>query len=111
MKKRTKIILCVITLIVLLGTIFGVIDYSRIKNGNKPLFMLKQYDKNGVEINYYGLGYKASGILTYSDSYRIESVRFGSWFYTWNINTCEKCIKVEYEKTSDYTELNDVYYR
>jgi len=33
--------------------------------------------RNGVEISGYGLGwYKASGTLTCSDSYRIESVRF-----------------------------------
>lgn len=90
MKKRNKIILCIVLGIIILGTIFGIVDYSRIRNGEKPLFMVKQYDKNGVQINYYGLGYKASGTLVYSTEYQISSVRFGLWFYSWEIEDTKK---------------------
>lgn len=67
MKKVVKVILIVIASIVLLGAIFGTVDYIRAKNGKKPIFIYRSvniydvgiYDENSLTITeYYSLGYK-----------------------------------------------------
>lgn len=61
MKKVIKIILIVIASIVLLGAIFGTVDYIRAKNGKKPMFAYRNVNVNDegyfVATEYYGLGY------------------------------------------------------
>jgi hypothetical protein len=62
MKKVIKIILITITSIVLLGTIFAVVDYIRAKNGENPIFIYRSNNINSegyfIATEYYGLGYK-----------------------------------------------------
>lgn len=62
MKKTIKIILIIIASIVLLGTIFGTVDYIRAINGKKPIFIYRNgniYKESNLTITeYYGLGYK-----------------------------------------------------
>lgn len=62
MKKVIKIILVIIILIVVLCAIFGAVDYSRAKNGKKPIFIFRNESIGSkdeiVATAYYGLGYK-----------------------------------------------------
>lgn len=68
MKTRTKRILItsiVIASIVVLLTIFGVIDYNKALNGKKPIFIYHtakvfNVESNIESINYYGIGYMVS---------------------------------------------------
>lgn len=56
MKKNLFIVICSV---ILLGVIFGIVDYNRIKNGEMPIFVIAQHDKSGPELerhcesNYY----------------------------------------------------------
>ena len=61
MKKVIKIILIVIASIVILGALFGTVDYIRAKNGKKPIFTYRNTNINSegyfIATEYYGLGY------------------------------------------------------
>ena len=88
LKKRTKIILIITVLIVLLGTVLGIIDYNRIKNGYSPLFMIRVSGTQNPQMNYLGLGYRMSRETNASPKEPINSsiwLRFGFWFFTWNV--------------------------
>lgn len=85
MKKNLFIVICSV---ILLGVIFVIVDYNRIKNGEMPIFVIAQHDKSGPEINYYGLGYKVvrnPGVSYKEPIYADNYVEFGLWFYTWKI--------------------------
>lgn len=74
MKKIIKVILIVVASLVLLATIFGIVDYTRAKNGKKPIFTFlwfsvntfdveivgqeNSYSKGGISTIYSGLAYK-----------------------------------------------------
>lgn len=109
MKKKTKCIIIIITLIVLLGTISGLIDYNRVKQNKKPLFMVSlRNDKD--PLNYIGLGYRMQRFTGLSPKQKLSSdvwVKFGSWFYTKEIKYKSlKEINPETDNSSAASENN-----
>ncbi len=82
-KKQTKkVVTIVISSIILISTVFAIIDYNQIKDEKMPIFMILVDAKDEAE--YVGLGYRFSlyngvshklGIIQNSEYY------FGSWFY------------------------------
>lgn len=87
-KLNFKVLLVIFLSIIILGILFGIIDYNRIKSGEMPIFVIAEHDKSGPEINYYGLGYKVvrnPGVSHKEQIYIDNYVKFGLWFYTWKI--------------------------
>lgn len=90
-KKRNKIILIIsitVVSIVLLCSIFGIIDYNRVENGKKPIFtfhsVVVSAEDRVIVTEYYGLGYK---IATFSS---VEKPRFLPLYlgsYAWFIGS------------------------
>jgi hypothetical protein len=68
MKKRNKVILItsiVVASIIILVTIFGIVDYNRALDGKKPIFIyhtskVKNLEANIESVDYYGIGYRVS---------------------------------------------------
>ena len=77
MKKVIKIFLILISLIVLLGTILGMVDYVRVKNNQKPIFIL-HISKDGYR--HYGLGYA----VWINDNCEGDYDNFGLFFSTFS---------------------------
>jgi hypothetical protein len=88
MKTVIKIFLIVIAMIVISGTIFGIIDYNRAKNGKEPIFIYRNYifhNKGQVTVTeYYGLGYK---IVMFSSNEKPKFLLFGLGTYAWFIGS------------------------
>ncbi|MDD2490436.1 MAG: hypothetical protein PHY26_04220 [Bacilli bacterium] len=76
-KKRSKFVLIIIASIVILGVIFGTIDYIRAMNGKKPIFIYRTVNSTSIDVVkaiefddtalsnkegaiYYGIGYNVS---------------------------------------------------
>ena len=78
MKKY--IILVIITLIVLVAT-FALIDYTKVKNNEEPIFCMytSQYDDGGTT-EYFGLGYK---IIDFNTLFGFDEVKIGTWFISY----------------------------
>lgn len=80
MRKIVKIVVLSISLLVTLGCMFCIIDYSRIENGKAPILSIhilkdKYYPNMGI---YYGLGYtivkcpeSKIGVEEYSKEYEL----------------------------------------
>lgn len=73
----------------LLGTIFGTVDYIRATNGKKPIFKYRSinvydvYNEGELTITeYYGLGYK---IVMFSSDEKPKFLLFGLGTYAWFI--------------------------
>lgn len=88
-KTKKKIIFIIIIFIFLLGLIFGISDYSNIKYGKHPNFMIRITDGSKTTHYYIGLGYmmeRKVGVSykepLISDTY----VRFGILFFDWNVD-------------------------
>lgn len=99
-KTLNKILIISFSMIFLLGVLFGLVDYYRIKANKNPLFaiMVVQY-KDGGSKEYFGLGYK---IIRCHNLNGDNSNNMG--FYNLNINTT--CISSSdiyslYRKTID----------
>lgn len=83
MKKRVKILLFGIASIILLGTIFGIIDYNRVINNQKPLFMVSLRNRQDP-LNYIGLGYRMERFTGVSHKQPLSNdswVKLGTWIY------------------------------
>jgi len=86
MRKRNKITLIVLASVVLIATIFGIVDYNRTKANKKPLFAIPFLTyKDGNSLEFMGIGYK---IVRCNTDVGDRSRHFG--FY--NINVENKCI-------------------
>ncbi|MEG2609977.1 MAG: hypothetical protein RSA91_04820 [Bacilli bacterium] len=111
MKK--KIIIVIVTL-VFLGIVFYIVDYSRIKAGMKPLFMIAELNKEGPTVNYIGLGYRLE--RTPSISYKEElymdaQVKFGSLFWTKKININKPMIDYLYTLKPTFNKSKEQLYK
>lgn len=61
MQKVLKILLVILIIIIILGVLFFLVDYTRTKKGEKPIFCISNpagIYKDGGTIEYYGIGYK-----------------------------------------------------
>jgi hypothetical protein len=85
MKKKLIIAVCMIAL---LGLALGIIDYYRIRKDKTPLFMIRVTDGRTEKDSYLGFGYKMERIVGVSSTQPLSqsiSIKFGLWFYTWDI--------------------------
>ena len=85
-----KIIFLTVFFLMLLGAIFGIIDYGRVKNNEMPLFTIKvPHSYSQQKINYIGLGYRLQRSIGVSPKEPLSHnlhVKFGLWLYTWKID-------------------------
>lgn len=95
MKRGLKIISCVLGIVIILGLIFWVVDYTRVKNGKNPIFCIRNpagIYMDGGTIEYFGLGYKVIDFHTLAG---FDDIKIGTWLMDYN--DFEKEMK-EYEK-------------
>ena len=80
MKKGIKIFLIVLGVIIILGLIFFGVDYNRVKNGDNPIFCIRNLAgiiMDGGTIEYFGLGYK---VIDFNMLNGYDEIKIGSWF-------------------------------
>jgi hypothetical protein len=59
LNNKKKLLLIAVGVVFLISTIFGVVDYNRVKYDQKPLFIIYSNKfLDGGTVEYYGLGYK-----------------------------------------------------
>jgi len=78
MKKIIRMILIIIAIIIILGVIFYIIDYNRVKTNKKPIFCILNQEVNdgGTKI-YLGLGYK---VIDFNTLTGFNKKKIGSYF-------------------------------
>ena len=84
MKRGLKIIGCVLGIVIILGLIFFVVDYTRVKNGKNPIFCIRNLAgiyMDGGTIEYFGLGYKVIDFHTLAG---YDDIKIGTWFMNYN---------------------------
>ena len=80
MKKKIKILLIVLGVIIILGLIFFVVDYNRVKSKEKPIFCIHNpagVINDGGTVEYFGLGYK---VIDFNMLNGYDEMKIGSWF-------------------------------
>jgi hypothetical protein len=109
MKKMKRIFLVVIGIIGLLCITFGIIDYKRVRSGDRPLFMIRISDDSEYFQHYVGLGYRLVREVNVSyrePLYLDDEIRFGLWTFTWKL-TNYSCIDYVYTiKTNETNKCN-----
>lgn len=103
MKRFLKSLLGLIITLIILGTVFCIIDTSLVKEAKTPVFSIKKNEKNITDgAKYIGLGYK---LYTYKNKHDMI-VKKGLWFTDFKEDEKEydKIIK---EKEDTKEELNN----
>ena len=80
MKKGIKIFLIALGIIIILGLIFFGVDYNRVKNGENPIFCIRNLAgiyMDGGTVEYFGLGYK---VIDFNMLNGYDEIKIGSWF-------------------------------
>ena len=101
MKKILKVVVGILGIIVVLGIVFFMVDYNRVKNQEKPIFCIKDPAgaiMDGGTIEYFGLGYK---VIDFHIIAGFDDIKIGTWFMDYNdfeeeIKAYEKNIKKIY---------------
>ena len=105
MKKLLKVVGLILVILIILGIIFFIIDYSRVKNNETPLFcILKDEANDGGTKIYLGLGYKVIDFHTLAE---YDDIKIGSWFMDYNdfeeeMKEYEKEFEEELNKNKEY---------
>ena len=84
MKKILKVVAGILGIIVVLGIVFFMVDYNRVKNQEKPIFCIKSPAggiMDGGTIEYFGLGYKVIDFHTIAG---FDNIKIGTWFMDYN---------------------------
>mgnify|MGYP000487234262 CR=1 FL=1 len=84
MKIFLKVIGGILGIIVVLGIVFFVVDYNRVKNQEKPIFCIQNTAgmlADGGTIEYFGLGYKVIDFHTIAG---FDDIKIGTWFMDYN---------------------------
>ena len=76
MKKTLKIFLSIIIVLILISTIFGIIDRNRTKQGKEPIFCINQ--SGGSTILYIGPGYVIDGAWDDNPG-GLENTKISTW--------------------------------
>ena len=108
MKKVLKIILIIIAILIVLAIAFFLVDASRAKNGEKPIFcMLKDEVNDGGTKIYLGLGYKVIHFHTLNG---FNKVKIGTWLMDYDDfkEEIEENINQQPESNLKYKPLEDV---
>lgn len=88
-KEKKKNIWLVVFVLLIISIILGTIDYTRIKYGEDPIFMIR-ITKGDKQIHHYlGFGYRVErkvGVSYHQPFVNSEYVRFGPWIFTSNVD-------------------------
>jgi len=109
MKKFFKIIGVILAIIVVLGIIFFIVDYSRVKKQERPIFcILKDEANDGGTKIYLGLGYK---IIDFHTLAGFDDIRIGTWFIDYDdfeeeMKMYETKYEEEFKKNNENKENN-----
>lgn len=104
MKKSLKVIGIVLSVIIILGIVFFVVDYNRVQKQEKPIFCIQNpagIISDGGTIEYFGLGYK---IIDFHTLAGFDDIKIGTWFMDYNDFDDE--IK-EYEEKNELKTSNN----
>ena len=80
MKKGIKIFFIALGIIIILGLIFFGVDYNRVKNGDNPIFCIRNLAgiyMDGGTVEYFGFGYK---VIDFNMLNGYDEIKIGSWF-------------------------------
>lgn len=103
MKRFLKSLLGLIITLIILGTVFCIIDTSLVKEAKTPVFSIKKNEKNLTDgAKYVGLGYK---LYTYKNKHDMI-VKKGLWFTDFKEDEKEY-EKLAKEKEDTKEELNN----
>lgn len=105
MKKILKVVVGILGIIVVLGIVFFMVDYNRVKNQEKPIFCIKDPAgaiMDGGTIEYFGLGYKVIDFHTIAG---FDDIKIGTWFMDYN--DFEEEIKAYEKKFEESLSTNE----
>ena len=105
MKKILKVVVGILGIIVVLGIVFFMVDYNRVKNQEKPIFCIQNPDggiMDGGTIEYFGLGYKVIDFHTIAG---FDDIKIGTWFMDYN--DFEEEIKAYEKKFEESLSTNE----
>ncbi len=100
--KKILIPLIIAGFIIIIGIIFGTVDYFRIKNDKYPIFCIKTENRQEFTETWWGLGYKIQRELTVETGKSMRestNLRFGLWLYT-------RKVKFEVKKQNQEVETD-----
>lgn len=104
MNNKIKIISTIICIVLAISILLGTIDYSRVKYGMNPLFMIRVTSGEKLIHHYIGIGYRIERKVTVSYDQPFDTseyVKFGSWIYTSNVDIVKASPEYIYIKTND----------
>lgn len=79
MKKVLSIFLAILVVLI---AVFFIVDYSKVKNQELPMFCIKSsVMEDGGTVEYYGLGYK---VIDFNTIEGFDEIKIGSWFMKYN---------------------------
>lgn len=84
MNKNIRIICVCLIVIVIVGIIFFIVDYNRVKNNLRPVFCIENLVsavKDGGTVEFLGLGYKVIDFHTIAG---FDDIKIGTWFMNYN---------------------------
>ena len=84
MRKALKVIGIILGIIIILGLIFFVVDYNRVKNNERPIFCVSNPAgtiSDGGTVEFFGLGYKVIDFHTLAG---FDDIKIGTWFMDYN---------------------------
>ncbi len=79
MKRIAKIIGIIFVLFIIIGLVFFCIDYTRVKQGEKPIFCIANPAGaylDGGTVEYFGLGYK---VIDFHQLSGYDKIKIGTW--------------------------------
>lgn len=88
-KEKKKNIWIFVFVLIIISFILGTIDYTRIKYGEDPLFMIRITKGEKTIHHYIGFGYRVErkvGVSHHQPFINSEYVRFGPWLFTSNVD-------------------------
>ena len=113
MKKVLKVIGIILGVLIILGLIFFIVAYTRVKNNERPIFCIHNPAgamNDGGTVEFFGLGYKVIDFRTLAG---FDDIKIGTWFMDYNdfneeMKVYEKKIEEELQK-NDYNIGNNVF--
>ena len=84
MNKNIRIVCMCLIVIVIVGIIFFIVDYNRVKNNLRPVFCIENpvsAVKDGGTVEFLGMGYKVIDFHTVAG---FDDIKIGTWFMNYN---------------------------
>ena len=84
MKKILKVVGIVLEIMIILGLMFYMVDYNRVKNNARPIFCIKNPAgtlRDGGTVEFFGLGYK---VIDFNTIEGFDEIKIGTWFMKYN---------------------------